>query len=126
MVKLYQNYTKTMREEAVSVAAKIGRPAITPEGRENQMISLAIDLAEQQLRDGTASSQVITHFLKLGTSRAELEKEKLALENELTKAKTANIKAQERSDQMFKDAIEAMMRYQGRGDEYDEYEYYED
>lgn len=108
------------------MAAKGGRPAITPEGRENQMISLAIDLAEQQLRDGTASSQVITHFLKLGTSRAELEKEKLALENELTKAKTDNIKAQERSDQMFKDAIEAMMRYQGRGDEYDEYEYYED
>ena len=57
------------------------RPALTPEARENQCISLAMDLAEQQLRDGTASSQVITHFLKAGATRAELEKEKLRKEN---------------------------------------------
>lgn len=104
--------------------AKRGRPAITTEGRENQMIALAIDLAEQQLRDGTASSQVITHFLKLGTSRAELEKEKLARENELLKVKAENIKAQEKSEALFKDAIEAMKRYQGHGDEeYYDYDY---
>lgn len=121
MVKLYQNYTKTILEEAVSVAAKRGRPAITPEGRENQMISLAIDLAEQQLRDGTASSQVITHFLKLGTSRAELEKEKLERENELLKVKAENIKAQERSEELFINAINAMKNYSGHGDA-DEYE----
>ena len=64
------------------------RPALTPEARENQLISLAVDLAEEQLRDKTASSQVITHFLKLGTTKAELEKEKLAKENELLRAKT--------------------------------------
>ena len=53
------------------------RPALTPEARENQLVSLAVDLAEQQLRDGTASSQVITHYLKLGSTKERLEKEKL-------------------------------------------------
>lgn len=101
------------------------RPAITPEGRENQMISYAMDLAEKQLREGTASSQVITHFLKLGTSRAELEKEKLARETELLKVKADNIKAMERQEEMFKEAINAMKRYQGRADEDEEYEEYD-
>jgi hypothetical protein len=66
------------------------RPALSPEARENQMIALAIDLAEKQLIEGTASSQVITHFLKLGTTKTELEKEKLRKENSLleTKAKS--------------------------------------
>ena len=59
------------------------RPALSPEARENQMIALAVDLAEQQLIDGTASAQVITHFLKLGTTKAELEKEKIRKETEL-------------------------------------------
>ena len=67
------------------------RPALTPEARENQMIALAVDLAEKQLMEGTASSQVITHFLKLGSSKAELEREKLAMENELIRAKTESI-----------------------------------
>ena len=128
MVKLYQNCIKTTREEAVSVAAKRGRPPITPEGKEQLMISYAMDLAEQQLREGTASAQVICHFLKLGTSRAELEKEKLARENELLKVKAENIKAMERQEEMFKEAINAMKRYQGRGSEedYEFEEYYED
>ena len=64
------------------------RPALTPEARENQMISLAMDRAEERLMNGTASSQEIVHFLKLGSTRERLEKEKIALENELVKAKT--------------------------------------
>ena len=64
------------------------RPALTPEARENQLISLAIDLVEQRLLDGTASSQETTHFLKLATSKAKLERERFELENELIKAKT--------------------------------------
>lgn len=100
--------------------AKRGRPALSPEARENQMIALAVDLAEQQLRDGTASSQVITHFLKLGTTRAELEKEKLQLENELTKAKTENIRSMERTEKLMEEAIKAMRNYSGNGDP-DEY-----
>lgn len=98
-----------------------GRPALTPESRELQLIALAVDLAEQQLRDGTASSQVISHFLKLGSSRAELEREKLASENELLRAKAESLQAQQRQDEMFKAAIEAMRRYQGAGGDSDEY-----
>lgn len=104
-----------------SSATPNGRPALTPESRELQLIALAVDLAEQQLRDGTASSQVISHFLKLGSSRAELEREKLASENELLRAKAESLQAQQRQDEMFKAAIEAMRRYQGVGGDSDEY-----
>ena len=98
-----------------------GRPALTPESRELQLIALAVDLAEQQLRDGTASSQVISHFLKLGSSRAELEREKLARVNELLRAKADSLQADQRKEEMFREAIEAMRRYQGVGGESDEY-----
>lgn len=97
------------------------RPALTPEARENQMISLAVDLAEKQLLEGTASSQVITHFLKLATTKAELEKEKLRQENELTKAKIKSLNSQDNSEQLYKDAIAAMKRYGGHGGEPDDY-----
>ena len=92
------------------------RPALTPEARENQLISLAVDLAEEQLRDKTASSQVITHFLKLGTTKAELEKEKLAKENELLRAKTESIESQKRIEELYAEALNAMRRHNGQGD----------
>ncbi len=104
-----------------STSTQNGRPALTPEARENQLIALAVDLAEQQLRDGTASSQVISHFLKLGSTRAELEKEKLMSENQLARAKAEALQAQQRQDEMFQAAIEAMRRYQGVGGDVDEY-----
>lgn len=104
----------------------MGRPGFTPESRENQMISLAVDLAEKQLREGTASSQVITHFLKLGTTRAELEKEKLKRENELLRAKTESLQSAQKMEELFEEAIKAMSDYSGQNDteEYDEYEDY--
>lgn len=89
------------------------RPALTPQARENQMISLAVDLAEKQLREGTASSQVISHFLKLGSSMAQLELEKIRLENELTKAKTQAVNSSENSEKLYKDAIKAFQKYSG-------------
>lgn len=89
------------------------RPASTPDSRESQMIDLADQLAERQLREGTASAQVITHYLKLGSSRERLEQEKLALETELVKAKTEQIGEQQRSAEMFAEAIRAMRSYQG-------------
>lgn len=96
------------------------RPGLTPEARENQMISLAVDLAEKQLMEGTASSQVITHFLKLGSSKAELEREKLAMENELIKAKTEALQSQKRVEELYINALNAMKNYSGNGDP-DEY-----
>lgn len=95
------------------------RPALTPEGRENQCISLAMDLAEQQLMDGTASSQVITHFLKLGSSKAALEKAKLEYETELIRAKSKAIEANQHSEELYLQALEAMQLYKGIGGEDD-------
>lgn len=100
------------------------RPALHPESREQQMISLAVDLAEKQMLEGTASSQVITHFLKLGTEKAKLEREKLANETELLKAKKESIESDKRKEELFERAIKAMQRYSGHGDEDNEqYDY---
>lgn len=87
------------------------RPALTEEGREKQLISLAVDLAEKQLREGTASPSVITHFLKLGSSTERLDKDIKSQQVALMEAKTDNIKAQKRTEEMFEEAIEAMRRY---------------
>jgi hypothetical protein len=107
-------------------ASKPKKTALTPEGRENQLASLAFDLAEQQLRDGSASSQVITHFLKCVTTKAQLEKEKLRHETEMIRAKRESIEAEKRSDEMYEKALKAMRTYNGQGDDYDyEDEYYD-
>lgn len=97
------------------------RPALTPEARENQLVSLAVDLAEEQLRNGTASSQVITHYLKLGSSREKLEKEKIALENELVKAKTEAVASAKDVKEMYEKAMASFRRYSGQEDDEDEY-----
>ena len=96
------------------------RPALTPEARENQMISLAVDLAEQQLRDGTASSQVITHYLKLGSTKERIEKEILEKQKELISAKTESMKSAQRVEELYTNALNAMRNYSGHGDS-DEY-----
>lgn len=103
-------------------SAKKIRPALSPEARENQMIALAVDLAERQLIEGTASSQVITHFLKLGTTKTELEKEKLKRENKLLEAKTKATESAEEVKVLYENALKAMRNYAGYGDpdEYDD------
>lgn len=106
---------------STSNSSKSGRPALTPEARENQLVSLAVDLAERQLRDGTASSQVITHFLKLGTTRAELEKEKLKKENKLLEVKAKAVSSSDEIKILYENAIHAMRRYSGYGSDEDEY-----
>ena len=93
--------------------AKKHRPAFTPEARENQLISLAIDLAEQQLRAGTASSQVITHYLKLGSTKEKLEKEILEKNKELLNAKTEALQSQKRVEELYEQALNAMKIYGG-------------
>ena len=96
------------------------RPALTPEARENQLISLAVDLVEQRLINGTASSQETTHFLKLGSMKNRLEMEKLEEENKLLKAKTESIQSQKRVEELYLEALNAMRNYAGQGnaDEY--------
>lgn len=89
------------------------KPATTPEGRENEMVSAAIDLAEQQIRAGTASSQVITHFLKLGSTRERLEQQRLEHENELTRVKIEALESQKRVEELYTEALTAMRSYAG-------------
>ena len=106
-------------KESPTKSTKAIRPALTPEARENQMIALAVDLAEQQLREGTASSQVITHYLKLGSTKERLEKEKLEEENKLLRAKTENIKSMKRSEELMEEALKAFRQYNGQVDKDD-------
>lgn len=94
-----------------SGSSKKRRPALTPEARENQLVSLAVDLAEKQLLEGTASSQVITHFLKIGSTKAQIELEKLKQENKLLEAKTESIQSAQRIEELYANAIKAMKEY---------------
>ena len=104
------------------LAVNVDPPALTPEDREDQLIALAVDLAEQRLRDGTASNQLIAEIMKLGTTKERLQKEKLQRENAMLKAKTEAIEAQKHSDELYKRALDAMKSYAGFGNSDDEYD----
>jgi hypothetical protein len=89
-------------------------PATTPEGRENQLIASAVDLAEKQMQEGTASSQIITHYLKLGSTREKLEQERLERENELLQAKIEAMASVKRVEELYETALNAMRSYAGQ------------
>ena len=91
-------------------------PATSSEAREKQLISLAVDLAERQLAEGTASAQVITHYLKLGSMREKLEREKLEKENALLRAKTEALESARRVEELYSEAIRAFKSYAGSDD----------
>ena len=90
------------------------RPALTPESREDQLVALAINLAEKQLLEGTASAQVISHFLKIGSTKERIEKEILEEQKDLIKAKTEALKSEKRVEELYQEALDAMRRYAGQ------------
>lgn len=98
-----------------------GRPALSPEAREKQLVALAMDRAEEQLRNGTASSQVIAHFLKIGSTKYELENARLVEENKMLRAKTEALESQKELKVVYEEALRAMRNYAGYG-ESEEYE----
>lgn len=98
------------------------KPATTPEQRENYLIELATDLAETQLRDGTASAQVVTHYLKLGSSREKLEQEKLQKENDLLETKKEVMASAKRVEELYTTALNAMRSYAGQEITEEDYE----
>lgn len=100
---------------------RLSSPPMTQEARETQLISLAMDLAEQRLRDGTASAQEITYYLRLGSQRERLERENMEVKNELLQAKTEAIKSAERVERLYAEAIQAFRVYGGDGED-EEYE----
>lgn len=112
--------TKKVKLPSDTPKKKEIRPALTPEARENQLIYLATELAEQQLRDGTASSQVITHYLKLGSSKEKIEKEILERQKELITAKTEALQSAKHIEELYANAINAMKSYSGQGGTIDE------
>ena len=107
---------KTSKENA---DVDLGRPALSPEARDNQMISLAVNLAEKQLMEGTASSQVITHYLKLAATRERerIEKDILEEQKKLIAAKTESLQSSKRIEELYANAIEAMHMYGGHSNE---------
>lgn len=94
-------------------AQSTSRPATTPQGRENQLVSLAYDLVEQRIRDGTASATETTALLKLGSSRERLEQQRIRHENELLIVKKESMEAQKKSDSLFKEAMDYFAAYTG-------------
>ncbi len=111
-----------VKAETSSRSSRKMRPALTPESRENQMISLAMDLAEKQLREGTASSQLITEFVKRGSTKARIEDEILAEQKKLISAKTESLQSTKKNEELYLKALNAMRNYSGQGDA-DDYDY---
>lgn len=105
-----------VRSSDSSKSPRPRRPAISTEARINQLIAGAYDLVEQRIADGTASSQETTFFLKLGSPKAQLEKEKLQEENKLLRAKTEAIQSNQRTEELMEQAIAAMKKYSGQGE----------
>lgn len=95
--------------------ARRRRPATSPEMRENQLADAAYDLAEEQMQAGTASSQVITHFLKAGSMRERLEQQRMRHEIELMEVKKEQLEGQKRVEELYVNALEAMRGYSGQG-----------
>ena len=104
------------KKKASEPRGRVEAPALDPDAREQQLIAMAVDRAEQQLRDGTASSQVITHFLKLGSSRERIEKDILRKQEELYSAKTKAYESAQDVKELYAQAIAAVRKYSGNGD----------
>ena len=118
--KVDENYMKgggKVRQTKPKEIERNERPAMSEEAREKQLIALAMDRAEQQLRDGTASSQLITEFIKRGANRYKLENEKLQEENKLLRARTENLQAVKNIEEKYTKAIAAMRSYSGHEDD---------
>ena len=110
-------------KESSSISPKRSRSrARTPEEREAQLIDLTMDAVEERIRTGKASSQELVHFLRAGSNKERYEKEKLALELELVKAKTENLRMAQTNQEIVNEALKAFKRYSGVDDEEDDYE----
>lgn len=113
------------REPRDTPEPELRRPATTPDGRESQLVSLAVDLAEKRLREGTATAAEVIHFLKLGSSRERLEQERLRHETALLEAKREGLESAQRIENLYEEAIQAMRSYSGQEPVHPD-EYYDD
>jgi microsomal dipeptidase-like Zn-dependent dipeptidase len=112
-----------MPQNSGASGSRRSRPATTPDGRESQLIALAYDLVEKRIRAGNATSQETTHFLKLGSSRERLEQQRIFYENQLTAERIKSLESQQKMEDLYRKALNAMSSYQGRDPEEPEDEY---
>lgn len=112
-----------VRELNPSSSTRSMRPALSPEARQGQLISLAVDLVEKRLRDGSATSQETTHFLKLANRESELKNQLLEMQIALAQAKTEALRSEKHREELFTEAIAAMKRYSGHGGEESDEDY---
>lgn len=118
--KIQKGVIKHMNSNKKSTIRRDYGPARSPEAKENQLINMAFKLAEEKLKNGTASSQLITHFLKLATEKERLENEKVKAELELSKAKIKHMESQATSQELYEKALSAFRSYSGTNMEYDD------
>lgn len=109
-----------MPRKKPSERGPIGPPASSPESRESQLIALAYDATEQRIRNGTASAQELVHFLRMGSTKERQEREMMAEQKKLLTAKTESLESSKRMEEVYNEALKAMRRYSGNGDEDDE------
>lgn len=119
---------RTKKQDNPEAGSRLMRPALTPRSREDQLIALATNVAEQKLRDGTASSQLITHYLRVAADREreELEKELLAEKKKLMEAKIKSLESERRIEELYLNAVNAMRTYTGQSNNDSEAEEDED
>ena len=110
---------KGVKKGTTAGSSRAIRPALTPDAREEQLISLAVDLVEKRLIEGTASSQETTHFLKLASSKARLEKAILEKQKELIEAKTQSLQSEARMEELVSNALTAFKSYAGHDESYE-------
>lgn len=110
---------RTKKQDNSEAGSRLMRPALTPRSREDQLIALATNVAEQKLRDGTASSQLITHYLRVAAEREreELEKELLAEKKKLMEAKIKSLESERRIEELYLNAVNAMRMYTGQSND---------
>ena len=113
-----------LNSKATSSQRPKTRPAMSPEARENQLIALAYDVAEERLRNGTATSQEVCHFLRLGSMKERKELEMMDKKNELMKAKTEALQSAKHIEELYSNAINAFKTYRGSMDEEDDSDFY--
>lgn len=102
------------------------RRATTPEGREQQLIALAVDVAEDMMRNGNAPAQIVTHYLKMGSTREKIELELKSEEIKVAKARREMMESQKKIESVYEEALAAMRHYAGGPKPESKDEFYED
>jgi hypothetical protein len=113
---------KERQVQAKRIAKRRQAPGMTIQSREDQIIRLAYDLVEERILKKTATSQEVTEFIRLGSTKAQLERERLKQENALLVAKTQSLESQKRIEEMYAKAMKSFKKYSGQSDDEEVFE----